>query len=174
MAALWQWLRSWPLFAGLAAAAAARGPGKYSGSPRDAKSSIGDPRRPCRVRSSEMFVGMSIPTCKEGLSLPTPFCSPEQVVRMCIRAEALGYHSVWGNDHITPPKYVRDDYPEPPNFYEPLITLAFAAQATSSLRLGTSVLVLPMREPTYLAKTVATLDAFSGGRLILGVGVGAY
>jgi probable F420-dependent oxidoreductase len=121
-----------------------------------------------------MFVGMSIPTCKEGLSLPTPFCSPEQVVHMCKRAEALGYHSVWGNDHITPPKYVRDDYPEPPNFYEPLITLAFAAQATSRLRVGTSVLVLPMREPAYLAKTVATLDAFSGGRLILGVGVGAY
>jgi probable F420-dependent oxidoreductase len=121
-----------------------------------------------------MIVGMSIPTCKEGLSLPTPFCSPAQVVHLCQRAQALGYHSVWGNDHITPPRYVREDYPEAPNFYEPLITLAFAAQATSRLRLGTSVLVLPMREPVYLAKTVATLDAFSGGRLILGVGLGAY
>lgn len=121
-----------------------------------------------------MLVGMSVPTCKEGLSLPTPFCTPAQVVEMCVRAEALGFHSVWGNDHITPPRYVREDYPESPNFYEPLITLAFAAQATSRLRLGTSVLVLPMREPVYLAKTVATLDAFSGGRLMLGVGVGAY
>jgi probable F420-dependent oxidoreductase len=117
---------------------------------------------------------MSIPTCKEGLSLPTPFCSPEQVVQLCVRAEALGYHSVWGNDHITPPRYVRDDYPQPPNFYEPLMALAFAAQATTRLRLGTSVLVLPMREPVYLAKSVATLDAFSGGRFTLGVGVGAY
>jgi len=121
-----------------------------------------------------MIVGISVPTCKEGLSVPTPFCSPAQVVQLCQRAEALGYHSVWGNDHITPPRYVREDYPEPPNFYEPLITLAFAAQATSRLRVGTSVLVLPLREPVYLAKTVATLDAFSGGRLILGVGVGAY
>jgi probable F420-dependent oxidoreductase len=119
-------------------------------------------------------LGISIPTCKEGLSLPTPFCSPEQVVHLCVRAEELGYDSVWGNDHITPPQYVRQDYPEPPNFYEPLTTLAFAAQATSRIRIGTSVLVLPMREPIYLAKTVATLDAFSGGRFTMGVGVGAY
>jgi probable F420-dependent oxidoreductase len=121
-----------------------------------------------------MLIGMSIPTCKEGLSLPTPFCAPAQVVDMAVRAEALGYHSVWGNDHITPPQYVRIDYPQPPNFYEPLITLAFAAQATSRIRLGTSVLVLPLREPVYLAKSVATLDALSGGRFTLGVGVGAY
>ncbi|MDE3075381.1 MAG: TIGR03619 family F420-dependent LLM class oxidoreductase [Chloroflexota bacterium] len=121
-----------------------------------------------------MKIGMSIPTCKEGLSLPTPFCSPAQVVRMAELAEKLGFHSVWGNDHITPPKYVRDDYPEPPNFYEPLTTLSFVGQATSTIRLGSSVLVLPMREPVYTAKTVATLDAFSGGRFILGVGTGAY
>jgi probable F420-dependent oxidoreductase len=119
-------------------------------------------------------LGISIPTCKEGLSLPTPFCSPEEVVRLCVRAEELGFDSIWGNDHITPPQYVREHYPEPPNFYEPLTTLAFAAQATSRIRLGTSVLVLPMREPVYLAKTVATLDAFSGGRLTMGVGTGAY
>jgi probable F420-dependent oxidoreductase len=121
-----------------------------------------------------MIFAVSIPTCKEGLSLPTPFCGPAEVVQMCVRAEELGYHSVWGNDHITPPRYVRDDYPDPPNFYEPLTTLSFVAQATTRVKLGTSVLVLPMREPVYLAKTVATLDAFSGGRFMLGVGVGAY
>jgi probable F420-dependent oxidoreductase len=121
-----------------------------------------------------VHLGLSIPTCKEGLSLPTPFCSPQEVVRLCVRAEQLGYDSIWGNDHITPPQYVRDTYPEAPNFYEPLTTLGFAAQATSRIRLGTSVLVLPMREPVYLAKTVATLDAFSGGRLTVGVGTGAY
>jgi probable F420-dependent oxidoreductase len=119
-------------------------------------------------------VGVAVPTCKEGLSLPTPFCSPAEVLAVCTLAERLGYHSVWGNDHLTPPRYVRDDYPEPPNFYEPLTVLAFAAQATSRIRLGTSVLVLPMREPVYLAKTIATLDAFSGGRFMLGVGVGSY
>jgi len=92
-----------------------------------------------------MHIGLAIPTCKEGLSLPVQFCTPHQVVQMAVRAEQLGFHSVWGNDHITPPKYVRDDYAEPPNFNEPLITLAFCAQATSRLRIGTSVLVLPMR-----------------------------
>jgi probable F420-dependent oxidoreductase len=121
-----------------------------------------------------MDVGLAIPTCKEGLSLPVDFCTPAEVVQMAVRAEQLGFHSVWGNDHITPPKYVRDDYPEPPNFNEPLITLAFCAQATSRLRIGTSVLVLPMREPVYLAKQLATLDAFSGGRLTVGVGTGSY
>jgi probable F420-dependent oxidoreductase len=121
-----------------------------------------------------MKLSMAIPTCKEGLSLPTPFCTPAEVIRICIRAEELSFHSIWGNDHITPPRYVREDYPEPPNFYEPLTTLSFAAQATSRIRIGTSVLVLPMREPVYLAKTVATLDAFSGGRFIMGVGSGAY
>ena len=121
-----------------------------------------------------MNIGLAIPTCKEGLSLPVNFCTPQQVVAMAVRAEQLGFHSVWGNDHITPPKYVRDDYPEPPNFNEPLITLAFCAQATSRLRIGTSVLVLPLREPVYLAKQLATLDAFSGGRLTVGVGAGSY
>ena len=121
-----------------------------------------------------MDIGLAIPTCKEGLSLPVNFCTPAEVVQMAVRAEELGYHSVWGNDHITPPKYVRDDYPEPPNFNEPLITLAFCAQATSRLRIGTSVIVLPMREPVYLAKQLATLDAFSGGRLTVGVGTGSY
>lgn len=121
-----------------------------------------------------MDVGLALPTCKEGLSLPVNFCTPVEVVRMAVRAEELGFHSVWGNDHITPPKYVRDDYPEPPNFNEPLITLAFCAQATSRIRIGTSVVVLPMREPVYLAKQLATLDAFSGGRLTVGVGTGSY
>jgi len=121
-----------------------------------------------------MDIGLAIPTCKEGLSLPVGFCTPSEVVQMAVSAERLGFHSVWGNDHITPPRYVRDDYPDPPNFNEPLITLAFCAQATSRLRIGTSILVLPMREPVYLAKQLATLDAFSGGRLTVGVGTGSY
>ena len=118
--------------------------------------------------------GVSLPTCKEGLNLPLPFASIQQTVQLIIDAEQLGYDSAWGNDHITAPTYVRRDYADPPNFYEPLIVFAAAAQATSRIRLGTAVLVLPMREPVYLAKQLATLDQLSRGRVIAGVGAGAY
>jgi probable F420-dependent oxidoreductase len=81
---------------------------------------------------------------------------------------------VWGNDHITPPEYVRGDYKTPPNWYEPLITLAYIAAKTERIRLGTAILVLPMRDPVWIAKEVATLDNFSHGRMMLSVGIGAY
>lgn len=121
-----------------------------------------------------MLFGIAIPTCKEGLSSPVPFARPDQVIQIIQRAEYLGYHSVWGNDHITPPRYVREAFPDPPNFFEPLIVLAAAAPVTRTIRLATAVVVLPMREPVYLAKQVATLDNFCSGRVILGVGIGAY
>lgn len=121
-----------------------------------------------------MRFSVGVPTCKEGLNFPAPFAAPQEVIAIIQKAEELGFHSVWGNDHITAPKYVRDTFSEPPNFYEPLITLSFAAARTSRIGLAPSVIVLPMREPVYLAKQVATLDVFSAGRFILGVGVGAY
>lgn len=121
-----------------------------------------------------MKFSVAIPTCKEGLSMPLPFADPDDAVRLAVEAERLGYHSVWGNDHITPPAYVREAYDRPPNWYEVLITLSFVGAATETIGLGTAVLVVPMREPVFLAKQVATLDHFSKGRLILGVGVGAY
>lgn len=117
---------------------------------------------------------VSIPTCKEGLSMPLPFADLSDVVRISQAAERLGYHSVWGNDHITAPRYVREAHADPPRFFEPLITLAHVAAHTTTIRLGTAVLVVPMREPVLLAKQVATLDHASGGRVLLGVGVGAY
>lgn len=121
-----------------------------------------------------MKFSVAIPASKEGLSAPLPYAEPQDAIRMAVEAERLGYDSVWGNDHITPPRYVREAYDRPPNWFEILILLSFVAAATKKIRLGTAVLVMPMREPVYLAKQVATLDQFSGGRLILGVGVGAY
>lgn len=121
-----------------------------------------------------MRFSVGIPTCKEGLNFPCPFAGADEVIEIIQAAEQLAYHSVWGNDHVTAPKYVRDAFNQPPNFYEPLITLSYAAAKTSTIRLAPSVIVLPMREPVYLAKQVATLDVLSGGRFILGVGVGAY
>ena len=106
--------------------------------------------------------------------MPLPFADLEDVVRISQAAERLGYHSVWGNDHITAPRYVREAHANQPRFFEPLITLAYVAAHTTTIRLGTAVLVMPMREPVYLAKQVATLDHASHGRVLLGVGVGAY
>jgi probable F420-dependent oxidoreductase len=90
-------------------------------------------------------------------------------------AERLGYDSAWANDHITTQRYVRELYPDhPPAFYEALVTLTAVGMTTRRLRLGTALLVLPMREPVYLAKQVATIDQLTGGRFILAVGIGAY
>jgi len=105
---------------------------------------------------------------------PVPFASPADVIRIAREAEALGYYAVMGNDHMTTQRYVRREFAQPPNFYEPLVTYAAIAGATDRIRLMTGVIVLPMRHPVVLAKQVATLDQFSGGRVILGVGVGAY
>ena len=121
------------------------------------------------------IVSAGLPTGMEGMMYPIPFSAPEVVLRVARHAEALGFHSVWGNDHMTTQHYVRAEYATPPRFWEPLVTYAFVAAHTTTLRLGTGVLVLPLRRDiVVLAKQLATLDHFSGGRLELGVGIGAY
>jgi probable F420-dependent oxidoreductase len=111
----------------------------------------------------------------EGMMYPVPFISPEQLIEVAQLAEALGYHSVWGNDHMTTQRYVRAEFATPPNFWEVLTTLAFVAAHTRTLRVATGVLVPAMRRDiVVVAKQLATLDHFSGGRLIVGLGVGAY
>ena len=94
------------------------------------------------------------------------------LVALAVRAEELGFHSVWVHDHVFNVGHVRERIGGRP-YYEPLALLSYVAARTSRVRLGTSVLVLPYHNPIRLAKTAATLDVLSGGRLILGVGVGA-
>jgi probable F420-dependent oxidoreductase len=77
---------------------------------------------------------------------------------------------VWTSEHIIVPS--RAPYPPSPVFYDPVLTLTWAAAYTRRVGLGTSVLVLPMRHPLPLAKELATLQNLSEGRLILGAGVG--
>jgi probable F420-dependent oxidoreductase len=89
------------------------------------------------------------------------------------RAEALGFHSLWANDHLSTPHIMRGYLDQAPNFYEPLVTYASLANITEQLRFVLSVVVLPNRDPVLLAKQVATLDVLTGGRVILGVGVGS-
>jgi probable F420-dependent oxidoreductase len=94
------------------------------------------------------------------------------LVDLAVRAESLGFDSVWAHDHVFNVGHVRERIGGRP-YYEPLTLLAYVAARTSRVRLGTSVLVLPYHNPIRLAKAAATLDVLSGGRLVLGVGVGA-
>jgi len=100
----------------------------------------------------------------------------------CRTAEAVGFESLWGGEHVILPSRIDSRYPytadgkipaQPDTpIPDPLIWLAFAAAAAPSLRLGTCILIVPQRNPLVLAKELATLDQLSGGRVELGLGVG--
>ncbi len=98
-----------------------------------------------------------------------PGMNPGRPAELALLAEELGYETAWLPDHVLPPGPFGDVFG---GVYEPLITLAHIAARTERIRLGTSILILPLREPFVLAKQVATLDALSNHRLTLGVGVG--
>ena len=95
--------------------------------------------------------------------------TPELIRRHARQAEDLGLSDIWVSEHIIVP---RKQFPRSPLFYDPILTLTWVAAVTERVRLGTSVIVLPMRHPLPLAKELSTLHNLSGGRLILGVGVG--
>lgn len=95
---------------------------------------------------------------------------PDAIRLVAEQAEDLGFADVWVSEHIIIPK--DSVYPPSVNFWDPVLTLTWAAAYTRRVRLGTSVLVLPMRHPLPLAKELATLQNLSRGRLILGAGVG--
>ena len=122
-----------------------------------------------------------------GIALPNygPLAAPATLARLAREAEARGADSVWVSDHLVAPVGVASVYPydrrpdaKPGDmgvieqFYEPLTTLAYLAGQTARVRLGISAYVLPYRNPVVTAKQVATLDALSGGRVVLGIGSG--
>lgn len=96
--------------------------------------------------------------------------------------ESAGFDSVWTSDHVVFPREVRSRYPFAADgqvtwpvdvdYLEPVVALSAMTSTTSKAELGTSVLILPMRNPILFAKQAACVDAISGGRLVLGVGVG--
>jgi probable F420-dependent oxidoreductase len=93
----------------------------------------------------------------------------DQIRRFAVRAEELGFDSLFITDHLlTATRFYRVSWTEP------MMTLSHVAAVTSRIKLGTSVLVLPTRQPVLLAKEIATLQHLSAGRFIYGVGTGWY
>jgi probable F420-dependent oxidoreductase len=93
----------------------------------------------------------------------------DAISRVAREAEAMGFADVWVSDHIVRPAA----QPYPSAFlFDPLISLTWAAAATERIGLGTSVMVVPQYHPLQLANSLASLDQLSGGRVILGAGVG--
>ena len=107
-----------------------------------------------------------------GLVMPNfaAWFTPEHIRETMSLAEELGYESVWVNDHVIFPGNMADHYGN--EFKDPLTVLPFMAACSTSLMLGTTVLVIPYRPPIQTAKMLATIDYLSGGRLIVGIGSG--
>jgi alkanesulfonate monooxygenase SsuD/methylene tetrahydromethanopterin reductase-like flavin-dependent oxidoreductase (luciferase family) len=95
---------------------------------------------------------------------------PDVLRRWALTVEGLGFDLLMLSDHIAVTPDVAAQYPAP--FYEPLTTLAWLAGLTRQIRLGTTVLIVPYRHPLLTARMAANLNDLSGGRLVLGVGVG--
>lgn len=120
---------------------------------------------------------------KLGFSLPVAgaWATPENQVQIAQRAERLGYHSLWVFQRLLYALEPQNDYPPMPgqpwpkvfeSVVDPIVTLAYVAGATSTIRLGTSILIMPYYSPIIMAKALATLDLVSSGRLHVGLGVG--
>ena len=124
------------------------------------------------------------PRMKFGLAFANtgPFTGPEGAAAMAQAAEDAGFSTLWTVEHVVVPHGYASTYPYAPDgrmpggeeldIPDPLIWLAWVAARTQSIRLATGILILPQRNPVITAKEVATLDTLSGGRAVLGIGVG--
>jgi len=109
-----------------------------------------------------MQFGVALPTFPAGATI-------EGFTRVAQAAERLGFNSVWTTDHVIMPPEQAGPYSE---IFEALLTLAYLAPLTSTVKLGISVIVVPQRNVVVLAKELATLDQLCQGRLLAGVGAG--
>jgi probable F420-dependent oxidoreductase len=107
--------------------------------------------------------------------------SARACIDLALHAERLGFASVWVTDHIVLPRNIRATYPHGEtgfpytwehDIYEPITLMGALAQATERVEIGACVLVIPYRHPLLTAKMLATADQISGGRIVLGAGVG--
>ncbi|WP_371749773.1 LLM class flavin-dependent oxidoreductase [Streptomyces sp. NBC_01283] len=107
-----------------------------------------------------------------GVNVPNfgPGANPDHLARWAATVEGLGFDLLMMSDHVAITPDVAEQYPAP--FYEPFTTLAWMAGITTGIHLGTTVLITPYRHPLLVARMAANLQQLSGGRLVLGVGVG--
>jgi probable F420-dependent oxidoreductase len=107
-----------------------------------------------------------------GLCLPQygKTVSPDDLGNTARRAEQMGFHSVWVSDHVIAPSHLLPRIG--PTFYDAFVVLTYAAALTQRVKLGSTIIVVPYRNPLVVAKMVATLDVLSQGRVIFGVGTG--
>jgi probable F420-dependent oxidoreductase len=99
---------------------------------------------------------------------------PAVLIRTVQQAELAGLESAWAGEHVVLPDPRVPPSPMEPTepILDPIVALTFAAAVTTTLRLGTGVIILPQRNPLVLAKELASLDVLAKGRLIFGLGVG--
>lgn len=132
-------------------------------------------RRPTQIRFIDMKVGLAFANTG-------PFATADGAVSLATAAEGAGVESLWTVEHVIWPSNYDSEYPYSPTgkmpgdktaaIPDPLIWLSFIAAHTTSLVLGTGIVILPERNPVVYAKEVATLASLSNGRLQLGIGVG--
>lgn len=112
-----------------------------------------------------------------------PYVDPVRAVELVQAAEETGFDSAWTVEHVVIPRGYQSTYPYAAGgripggegdfpIPDPLIWMAYVAARTTRIRLATGILILPQRNPVITAKAVATLDMMSGGRVLLGIGVG--
>src|SRR6266478_5071987 len=109
---------------------------------------------------------------------------PERIVTNIRKAEEVGMESAWIGEHIIMPVKSESKYPYSADgrfpapadvpFHDPMLALAFAAAVTSKIRLATGIYVVPIRNAITTAKSVASLDVLSNGRVIFGIGIGWF
>ena len=117
-------------------------------------------------------VGSKIASVRLGVNVPNfgPGTNPDVLRRWALTVEGLGFDLLMMSDHIAVTPDVAQEYPAP--FYEPFTTLSWLAGITRRVRLGSTVLIVPYRHPLLIARMAANLNDVSGGRLVLGVGIG--
>lgn len=109
---------------------------------------------------------------KFGINLPNAGlgATPERLGAWADLASQLGYHLLMISDHVAHTPDVSGPYPPP--FYDPFVSMSWLAARNPDLELGTTVVVLPYRHPLLMARMFANIDQLSGGKLIVGIGVG--